>query len=309
MKKTFTFSTMVVATLALFFTMRVAAQIADLDPSKYYLIINHSVGQNPNGKNAIAIDHERVMEEGALVEQQEPNEFLPTQLWQFIPITDSTYYIINFGTGMALGLSDWRGPNPFWTGAASPTSEEKDAALMVPSFIWNGSHPGVVQRTFSEGEPTQIWQPSLFPNNTTSGDTTFYRMTLAMNLADSGFAFNIWERRVLPGYRNICIFPGAGPAEPALYNDGNSLYSYRFVKTSQDISNTGKFLQEKINVYTRDGSIILSGELYGKNVEVYSILGTQVYSARVNASELYIPARQGLYIVKAGNLVTKLVVR
>ena len=47
----------------------------------------------------------------------------------------------------------------------------------------------------------------------------------------------------------------------------------------------------------------------GVDVDVYSILGQRIYSARANASELNIPARQGLYIVKAGNLVTKLVVR
>lgn len=303
MKKTFTISTVVFAALILFTMMNVSAQIADLDAGKYYQIISR------NAKNALDIDNEHVMEEGALVMQSEPNEFLPTQLWQIIPITDSTYYIKNYGTGFYLGLSDWRGTNPFWTGPASPSTEEKDAALSVPSFIWNGSHPGVCQRDFMEGSETQIWQPSEFPTNTTVGDTTFYRVTLATHLVDSGFAFNVWERRILPGYRNICIFPGAGPAEPTLYNDATSLYAWYFQQTISDISGVSNFIKENINVYSGNGSIILRGELYGRQVEVYSILGKRVYSARVNASELSIPTRQGLYIVKAGNLVTKLVVQ
>ena len=289
------------AALFIFVSMNISAQIANLNTDVYYQIISR------NAKNALGIDNERFMQEGALVEQDEPNEFLQNQLWQIIPITDSTYNIINFGTGMALGLSDWRGANPFWTGSASPTSEEKDAALMVPSFDWHGWHRGVVQRTFIEGEPTQIWQPTEFPANSVSGDTTFYRMTMAMDLIDSGFCFNIWERRILPGYRNICAFPGT--QESDLYIDPTSLYAWYFQETTTNVSSVGKFLNEKINVYSRDGSIIVKGEINGRYVEVYSILGASIYSARVNTSELYIPVKQGLYIVKAGKLVTKLVVR
>jgi hypothetical protein len=313
MKKNSTFFKLAFAALVLFFTIQVSAQIVDLDPSKYYMIINHgtngaSAERGGIGKNAIAIDDNHYLEEGALVQQQEPNQFLPRQLWQIVPITDSTYHFINYGTGKALGLADWRGLNPFWTGADYPSNnDEKISLKAVPGFIWNGSHRGVAQREFNSEDETQIWQPTQFPTGSTIGDTVFYRMSLAMNLKDSGFAFNVWERWTFTEFVNICIFP-AIPYEQSLYDDVTSLYSYWFFKTDQDISGTGDFLRENINVFNRNGSIVLKGELYGKQVEVFSILGTKIYSAKVNTSELTIPTRQGLYIVRAGNLVTKLVV-
>ncbi len=313
MKKTFTISTILFAAFAMFYINNASAQIVGFDPGKYYMIINHgtegvSAERGGIGKNALGIDDDHIMEEGALLEQKTPNEFIPDQLWQIIPITDSTYRFVNYLTGMSLGLSDWRGSVPFWTGPDNSSLTDRVAELMVPALTWHGSHRAAIQTTFTEGDETQIWQPTPFPTTSTIGDTMFYRMTLAANLVDSGFAFNIWERFTFDGFRNICVFP-AVPYESDLYDNVNSLYGYQLVQTMEDISSTGEFLRENINVYTRDGSIILSGDLYGKHVEVYSILGTQVYSSRINASELYIPARQGLYIVKTGKLVTKLMVR
>jgi hypothetical protein len=314
MKKIFTILKIAFSAFALFCMMHVNAQIVDLDPGKYYMIINHgtngtSAERGGIGKNAIAIDDNHYLEDGAMVQQQERNQFMPRQLWQIVPVTDSTYYFINFGTGKALGLSTWRGLNPFWTGGAYPSSNDEKISLQaVPGFIWNGSQRAVVQHEFTPGDETQIWQPTQFPTNSVSGDTTFYRMTLAMNLRDSGFAFNVWERFTFAGFRNICIFP-AIPFESSLYDDATSLYSYWFFQTVQNISSTGEFLRENINVFARDGAIVLIGELYDKQVDVFSILGTKVYSKRVNASELNLPVRQGLYIVKAGNLITKLVVQ
>ena len=311
MKKTSTILKVIFVALAIFLTICVSAQIANLDVSKYYMIVNHSLGgdaaRGGNGKNAIAIDDNHYFEEGAMLEQQVRNEFMPRQLWRIVPITDSTYYFINYGTGMALGLSDWRGLNPFWTGGAYPsTNDEKIALQAVPGFVWNGSQRTVVQREFNPGDETQIWQPTEFPTNSTSGDTVFYRMTMAMHLADSGFSFNVWERWTFDGFKNICIFPGV--LESSLYTDATSLYAYWFYKTLLDLSSTGDHLMENIHVYASNGSVIAKGELYGKNVEIYSILGTRIFSTLANSSELTIPIKNGLYIVKAGKMITKLVV-
>ena len=280
------------------------------------MIINHGLGDEPTtrggrGKNAMAIDVDHFFQEGALLEQQTPNESEPNQLWQIIPITESTYYFINYGTEMALGVSEWRGENPFWTGSANPFPEEEIEFLMVPRFVWNGSHCAVVQREFDPEDETQIWQPSEFPTNTTSGDTALYRMTLAMNLADSGLCFNIWEQFTFTGFRNICLFPGV--KESSKYEDGSSLYGYWFKKTDKDVpvepESINALKRENITVFSRDGAIILKGELYGKNVEIYTTIGQKIYSAKVNTSELNIPARHGVYIVKVDKLTTKLIVQ
>ncbi len=316
MKKRITIHAILFAVIAMFYVNSVNAQIADLDVSKYYMIINHGVGDEPAtrggvGRNAMSIDSDHFFEDGALLEQQTPDELQPNQLWKIVPITDSTYYFINKGTEMALGVSDWRGDNPFWTGSATPDDAEKISLLSVPGFNWSGSHRAVVQREFSEGEETQIWQPTEFPTNSTSGDTTFYRMTLAMHLVDSGLCFNIWEQWTFDGFTNICLFPGV--KESSKYNDAGKLYGYWFKKTDQDVPDNSASIneleKENITVFSRDGAIILGGEMYGKTVEIYTSIGQKIYSAKVNTSELNIPIKQGIYIVKVDRFTTKLLVQ
>ena len=313
MKKTITLPTILFVAFTMFLINNVGAQIADLDVSKYYMIINHGLGNEPTergglGRHAMGIDNNNMFVEGALIQQQAVNEELSIQQWQIIPITDSTYYFINRETEMALGLSEWRGDNPFWTGPASPTDQDKIDLLTVPGFNWKGSHRAAVQREFSPGDETQIWQPTLFPSNTSSGDTTFYRMTMAMNLADSGFCFNIWEQWTFEGFRNICVFPGTQENEK--YVDGTTLYGYWFKQTTEEVPQSiNDNITENINVFTVNGTIILEGELHGKTIEVYSMLGTKVYSTKANTSVLNIPIKQGVYIVIADKFVTKQVVR
>lgn len=316
MKKRITIPTILFVAFTMFPVNNVSAQIADLDVTKYYMIINHGLGNEPTergglGRHAMGIDNNNMFVDGALLQQQAVDESSQIQQWQIIPITDSTYYFINRETEMALGLSEWRGDNPYWTGPDSPTDQDKIDLLTVPGFTWRGSHHAAVQREYIPGDETQIWQPTEFPSNTTSGDTVLYRMTMAMYLADSGLCFNIWEQWTFEGFRNICVFPGVEESEK--YEDGTTLYGYWFKKTDEDVPQEPSIyeetLRDNISVFSINGTIVLNGELVNKTIEVYSMLGTKVYSTKANNSLVNIPIKQGVYIVKVDNFVTKLAVR
>ena len=303
MKKNSTKIIILVAICIAYCTTTLFSQIAGFDKTKYYMIINH------NSRNAIGVDDQNSFIPGALIQQQVPNELSDIQLWKVVPVTESTYIFINKNSELALGASTWRDINPFWVGDVnSATDEQKDAQLTVPRFNWRGAHRGIIQVTLNEADPLQIWQPTEFPTNTTIGDTTLYRMTLAMNLVDSGFCFNIWERRVLPGYKNICLFPGT--QENDLYIDPTSLYAYFFQKTSQDVpTSVNENVIDKFNIYSSHGNILIEGEIQNKTIEVYSILGNKIYETVAAGSVIHLEAERAIYIVRIGNSVTKIAVR
>lgn len=302
MKKTST-RFLIITALLVFCAGNLFSQIVGLDATRYYLIVSR------NSKNAIGVDEANSSLNGALIQQQTRNDFAPIQMWKVVPLTESTYRFINKSTGMALGVSDWRGDNPFWQGSRDGvTSEDKDAQLTVPNFVWRGVHRGICQRTLNESDETQIWNPTQFPANSTSGDTTFYRMTLNMNLADSGFCFNVWERKILPGYRNICLFPGTQEAD--LYDLSTTLYAFYFVKTVMEvISSVNELSENNLTVYSSDGYIIAEGDIQNKVIEVYNILGKLVYRTYANSSVMHIEAKQAMYFVRIGSSVSKIAVR
>ena len=84
-------------------------------------------------------------------------------------------------------------------------------------------------------------------------------------------------------------------------------------KTAEDVPDNSESIdelkKENITVFSRDGAIILGGELYGKTVEIYTTIGQKIYSAKINTTELNIPIKQGIYIVKVDRSTTKLLVQ
>lgn len=305
MKKTFTLVNIIFAVLIAFVTMTVSAQIEDLDPTFYYMIqpTRADAGIHP----ALGINYAEIGMDEALLEKQQPDGVTETQLWQVIPVSENTYIFKNKGSGMALGRTSWRGKRPDIT---------NDPTNVWHFDMWSGHPPhfGACQRIWAEGDSSQMWTPSKYDF---VNDTARYRMTNADDFNDSTWNFNLWRgdpaiHTGAEAYQNKNIALAVGELEsPDSYADVTSglsfFFAQSFLEVPQSVINNS--MVENITVYSRNGSIILKGEVYGKDVEVYSILGTRVYSARVNRSELNIPVRQGLYIVKAGRYINKLVVK
>ena len=304
MKKTFTLLNTIFAALIAFVTMNVSAQIVDLDPTFYYMIqtTRADAGVHP----ALGINFAEIGMDDALLEKQQPDGVTETQLWQVIPVSENTYIFKNKGSGMALGRTSWRGKRP----------DIADPADVWHFDAWSGHPPhfGACQRIWAEGDSSQMWTPFKFDF---VNDTARYRMTNADNFNDSTWSFNLWRGDAIihtaaEAYQNKNIALADGELEEgSSWTDVTSGYSYFFAQTYLEVPQSviNNSMVENIIVYSRNGSIILKGEVYGRDVEVYSILGTRVYSARVNRSELNIPVRQGLYIVKAGGYINKLVVQ
>jgi len=189
-----------------------------------------------------------------------------------------------------VGWTDWRGDNP--------DPDQTD-------FIWRGSWHGAAQRTFDPEEETQIWQPTYIGENE---DSIFYRMTSMVNYADSAFSFNCWSNVTDVGVKNIALIAGL-TTEPDSYEDPNKGYSYFFEKTGYAVppSAIKQSSVNNIKIYSQNGFIFIKGDIKGKQVEVYNVLGKLIYQTNASTEELYIQADKGIYIIKAGDSVSKLV--
>jgi hypothetical protein len=305
MKKIFTILKLSFIALALVGTGKVSAQIVDLDPGFYYMI---QPSRNTSGVHvALGIDVAEKNNDEALLQKQTQDGMSASQLWQIIPVTDSTYRFKNMNSGMALGRTTWRGKRPDITG--DPTN--------VWHFdAWSGHPPhfGVCQRIWNEEDPSQVWQPIQYVY---ANDTPRYKMVNADHLHDSTWSFNLWRNDPLlhtdaDAYQNKNIALADGQLEESdKYKDATLGYSYFFTITFIEVpaSALNENLTENIHVYSVSGSIRLKGELYGKRVEVYSILGSRINSSLASSSEMNIDVKPGLYVVKAGKMVTKLVVK
>lgn len=282
------------------------AQIEGLDASHYYTI--QTVRKDTEGKqHAFGINMADMATDGAMVEQQLADGLSEGQLWQVIPVTDSTYRFKNKLTGMALGRTEWRGTNPAIT-------DPNEAAW---NFNWRGVWWGACQRIWNAADEWQVWQPFKL-GESAAGDTVFYSIASTVYFSDSCFAWNLWRNStvietdplLLHRNKNVALFSGK-TQQAESYTDPTNNYSYFFTQSILEVppSVIGEDMMENIHVYSSNGSIFITGELYGKYVDIYSILGKKVYSKLVDASEVSVPVRQGLYIVKAGDRVTKLVVR
>jgi hypothetical protein len=308
MKKNFT--TLFVIGALLFFSASYVfnQEVPDFDVSKYYLIVNHNMETATEGTylhNVIGIDDMNPVLDGALVQQQENLAPIGTDghLWQVVKVTETTFRFINKRSGMALGWTDWKGTNPFY-------DAEEDPPTTKSEFNWNGIHPGACQRILDEEDYRQVWQPSPFPTVSAFDDTLVWRMTSAYLLEDSGYTFNVWERTVEVGMRNICIFWGV--QENDLYIDYTSLYAYYFIETAFEVPPSlieNKIIQDNYTIYSSDGYIIVEGNLKNKAIEVYNILGGLVYQANARSSRMDIQVNQGIYIVRIGDAFSKIAVR
>jgi hypothetical protein len=306
MKKTFTILKIAFVALAVFSMMQISAQIEDLDPSYYYMI--QSIKSDAGIQPALGINVAEIDMDEALLEKQVPDGITETQLWQVIPVSDNTYKFKNKGSGMALGRTSWRGKRPDIT---------NDPTNVWHFDAWSGHPPhfGACQRIWAEGDSSQMWTPLKYD---LVNDTARYRMNNADNFNDSTWNFNLWRNTAVIEtdptlvYQNKNIALADGELESSeAYADGTSNLAFFFAQSFLEVppSVINNSMVENITVYSSNGSIILKGEIYGKDVQVYSILGTKVYTARVNSSELNIPVRKGLYIVKAGRYINKLVVK
>ena len=303
MKKSFTLKFIFCALYA-YGALNLNAQIADLDVSKYY-VIQTVIKDETGAHHAFGINSLDKSKDGALIEQQLATGTGAGQLWQIIAVTDSTYKFINKNSGMALSRTTWRGTNP---DIAEPTD--------VWHFVWRGYWGGVCHRPQSQTDEWQVWQPWKL-GESAAKDTIFYSIASAVNFKDSCLAWNLWRRSVvlqtdptlIYQNKNVCLFSGlTQQAESYSLPDNN--YSYFFTKTKINVPASAVYMNsiENITVFSNDGFLIIKGEVTGKTIDVYSILGTQVYSTMAKSSELKIALKKGLYLVKTGNMVTKLVV-
>lgn len=303
---------LILCTLFTLCTLKVHSQIDGLDATKYYQIVNYVGGL------VIGIDDENPDLDGALVALQDPSIPSDGNLWQIIPINDSVYFIKNKRSEMALGLTDWRGTNPFWPTGVAGSDDTKKQNLTMPEFNWNGQHKGACQREFDEtlADSMLMWQPTLFPANSSTNDTILYRMTMAWHLRDSGLAFNVWERKGTIDWvnmRDICLFPGV--KEAALYDgvDGpnTSWYAYYFLQTSENVPivSVNDVKIKNFNIYSANRNIIIKGEILNESIEVYNILGELIYQTTAPNSEINIKVNQGVYIIRVNNSVSKIAIQ
>ncbi len=268
--------------LILMGTNNASAQIQDLDKSYYYRIGCHW------SLNFLGIAGDDITIDGAQLQQQILEGGF--QLWEIRNVTDSTYRFINSHSGMALGWTTWRGTNP------DPEGQ---------SFVWRGSWYGAAQRLYDPEDETQIWQPTYIGENE---DSIFYRVTSIVNYYDSAFSFNCWANVKDVGVKNIALIAGL-TTEPDSYIDPNKGYSYFFEKTGYAVppSWIKQNSVNNINIYSQNGFIIIKGAIKGEQVEVFDILGKFIYQANASGEEIYIQADRGIYIIKAGDSVSKLV--
>jgi len=302
MKRIFTISKLTFVAFAVFCTMQLSAQIDNLDPTYYYMI--QPSRNNGPGYVALGINMSDMAVDEALLEKQTPDGISAGQLWQIVPVTDSSYRFKNKASGMALGVTTWIGLRPDITDPAD-----------VWHFKWTGWWPGACQRVWNNDDPSQEWIPVKFEDLV--NDTSRYRMANVDNYHDSLNVFNLWRNTAVletdPALayqnKNIAVVSHVRINEGS-YTDYTRGYSYFFTKTIMQVPPSALNTQftENISIYASKGTIVLQGELNGKHVDIYSILGTRIYSALANASRLDIPIKQGLYIVRAGKMITKLVV-
>jgi hypothetical protein len=136
-------------------------------------------------------------------------------------------------------------------------------------------------------------------------------MTNAYEYADSAFSFNCWANVIDLGVKNIACIAGK-TTEPDSYEDIHKCYSYYFVKSNFTVPVPSAIKQstiKNIKIFSQNGFIIVKGDIQGKPVEVYNVLGKLIHQINASSPELYIKADKGVYIVKAGNSIAKLVVQ
>ncbi len=309
MKKNFTTLFLVGALIAFGASNVLTQDVPAFDEGYYYMIVNHNLDR-PDGQGvwrhfAVGIDDMNPVLDGALVQQHE-NLYplaMDGHLWQVQKVTETTFRFINKLSGMALGWTDWVDMNPFF-------DPDEDPPTTKERFNWRGTHEGACQRILDLEDHRQVWQPSPFPTVSAFEDTLVWRMTSAFELGDSGHAFNVWERTIEVGMRNICIFPGV--MENDLYIDYNSLYAYYFLQTSYEVPPSlieNRIIRSDYTIYASDGYITVEGNIQNQEVEVFNILGGLVYRSDATSSRVDIQANRGIYVIRIGNAFSKIAVR
>ncbi len=302
MKKFFTITKVVLVALFILSAVEISAQIDDLDPTYYYMI--QSSRNNGGAYVALGVNLVDQATDQALLEKETADGFSEGQLWQIIAVNDSSYRFKNKGTGMAIGITTWRGLNPSITDPAD-----------VWNFIWNGWWHGVCQRTWDNEDASQVWVPKKYVDLV--NDTSRYRLANMSGYPDSLFVWNLWRNTGVietdPALtyqnKNVALINHTFVQE-ASYTDYTRGYSYFFTQSILEVPPSALDVnyQEEIAVFASENTINIRGELLNKNIEVYTILGTKVYSDIGKSTDLYIPVKKGVYIVRTGKMITKLVV-
>ena len=275
--------------------IKVNAQIDRFDPGYCYQIIINDQSY------ALGIPEDGVSTEQACLQQQEIDATKENQLWklELLDADKSVYHIVNLVSDMAIGASTWRVAPAEGAGNDTPTSPSK-------TFSWNGNHAGVVQRIKDSSNPEQQW---IIANI----NDLVYNVMAKFDL-DSAKYWNFWSggNGVGLGNKNIALFPTV-VAESEKIGDVTQFYAYYFVQTTvanPDAATTVNSLTAaEIKIYAYDGCIKIEGNLQRQQIEIYSIDGSKVYTEKTANKDYSRQIKHGLYIVKVGGTVNKVMVK
>ena len=88
-------------------------------------------------------------------------------------------------------------------------------------------------------------------------------------------------------------------------------FSY-FIATAFEVPPSSieqRIIQNDFVIYSSDGNIVVEGNIRNQAIEVYNILGGLVYQANSASSRMDIGVKQGIYIVRIGNFISKIAVQ